>query len=1230
MNLNDIFTEKLNYIIKNNKTDNGLVYNIKNLNKEIEDSLVVNNTIDIYLSKLNLDTIEYIKYNNNSMNKVVLINQWYNTKNKQRQKENIVCLINNILNPLIENVILLNEEFYDFNKFVELKDIPTKFKIKIRQKIINKRLTFYDAFDYANNYLKDNIVIISNLDIFFNNSLDLIKKIDFKNLFLSLSRYDLESDYNFNGSNNICKFVHNGPLGNPCIDSNDSWIFKSPIKIDELSKEIYLGSNGCDSIINYIMYNNNYKVINAVDSINIIHYHLEVERDKFTNNDIRFNSLNVNNEIKFNPENYKHKYLLQKKIIITRDLNNVCTICNKYSYLDLKILLYSISIFEGDLKIYILTDYYVNNKIKIDFPNLNIITIVGLDKYNDNNIYNRNNIDKWKEFTLEKSTIIDYALKYNENTLFIDTDNILLNKLDFNIPYDYDLGLSLHNIHKFQTDKYGIFNAGFIYFSNKEILDKWKKYTINSRFYEQASLEDLDNDKEIKNFYFNITYNYGWWTFFQSKLLDKDKLQNNMNVDYSIILNNFTIDKYDGSILYDYKNLKTIHVHMGIDYNDYQNNKFKEIILNLLNTSNKSEYKLLLNYINNIKNNQELYKIFIPKQPCKNSFYNHNNDTFRELCNLWYENNLCEIILTDSEHVWFNNVNDILLYDRPTLDWLKNVNYNYILLGNPNDKINNSLPWIFWSRSPRKLEEKRKKINSYNDRHINSIFIGKIENSVQDKYRNNNIFKDYIEFFEMMNINEKYKYTQDEYLNLLSHSKYGLCLRGYGPKCNREIELIGLGTVPLITKEVDLTYYNDLIEGKHYYLINKPEDIDYYIYNTSERKWNEMSNNCIEWYENNCSIFGSFKTTLEVINSIKLDSLNIKNYFEYNNIIINTGKQKKIEYVNPVSLSNNLNNLFKNHNKIHTPINFDNINTFKRLQDMYLVSLKNVLILEEGLIYNDKKKYLYTLNNIFKFNNNNNNNKQIISFNNDTIVFNLVQIWTFGYYHFVIEILPRLIYCIDFINNNSLLFHNKKILFLIYYNKTFIHNFLLMIINNCSHNIEIIPYNNNYIYNIPNCMFNTPTVCGNPTYESIKLVEDKFGLSNINNKNIIIYRKDNIDRSISNFNLVIEILNKHVNDLIIFDSDNFSTIDTINLFKNANIVISPHGAGLSNLIFSNNNTTVFEFIPEDNPNLCYYHLCRLKNISHYIIPIENYSGNGQFRVNIDNLLSNIIKLLNNC
>jgi hypothetical protein len=1209
MDISKIFSTKLNDITKKYNSNNGLLYNINNLTNEINDSLEVKNTITQCIVKLNYNKFEYIPYSINTT-QIILISQWYNTENKQRQKENTICLINNILNPLIDIIILLNEEFYDFKNI--LKGLDPKLKSKVRQKIINKRLTFYDVFDYVNKNLKNNIIILSNLDIFFDNTIQILKNIDFNNLFFSVSRFDLVNDYEFDKDNTIIKFNHDGPLGNPCIDSNDAWIFKSPIKIDNITKEIFLGSNGCDTIINEILSNLNYNVVNPIDSIKIIHYHLNQERDNFTTNDIRYNSLKINENLKYNPANYQHKYLLPKKILLTTKLYSICTICNKNAYADLKILLYSITLFEPNIQIYILTDYYVNNKLYIDFPNLNIISLPKLDKYKHifNNTQQKNK-QEWNEFMLEKLNIIHYTLENEHNTLFLDSDQVLLNKLNLNIPYDYDLGLSPHNINKKQTDLYGYFNGGFIYISNIDILDKWRDYTLSSRYYEQASLEDLNNDNNIKTFYFNITYNYGWWTFFQSDL-------NNQ-----IVKNNFTIDKYNNDILYDYKPLRTIHSHVGVVSNDYQNQQFNIFIINLLKTSSKTEYKLLLNFIENNQLNHNKYNIYIPKQPRQNSFYNHKNDTFRELCYLWKENNLCNLIENDNEHIWFNNINDILLYDRPTLDWLQDTKYNHILLGNPNDKINNSKEWIFWPRSPRELEKIRYNIIPYKNRHINSIFIGKIENSVQQNFRNNSIYKNYIEFFQMMNPNEKYKYSQQEYLNLLVHSKFGLCLRGYGPKCNREIELLALGTIPLITSDVDLTYYNDLIEGKHYFLITKPQDIDYHIYNTTEAKWNQMSQECIKWYENNCSITGSFKTTLEIINNINNNTLN-KEFFDNNNIILHYGLQKKIQYSNPISITNNLKKLFINHNKNHTPLPFNDKNNFTRLQYIYLVYLKNIYLLKDGLMLKQNKNHIYTLNNIFKLEN---TSSQISLFPNNTIVFNLVQQWAFGYYHFLIEILPRIIFCINYINNNHILFKNKNIIFILYYNKSFIHNFLTLLANHCIKDIEIIQYNPNIIYNIPNCLFYTPTVCGNPTIESIELIENSFNLSENNYYNIIIYRKNNLDRSISNFTQCINLLEEKFGKFVIFDSDNFSTIQTINLFQNANIIIAPHGAGLANIIFSNNSTKVIEFIPEDNPNLCYYHLCRLKNIKHFIIPVENYLGNGSFRINYDLLYTTLTKII---
>src|SRR3990170_6853971 len=200
--------------------------------------------------------------------------------------------------------------------------------------------------------------------------------------------------------------------------------------------------------------------------------------------------------------------------------------------------------------------------------------------------------------------------------------------------------------------------------------------------------------------------------------------------------------------------------------------------------------------------------IYLPKQPYPNPLYRHTNDTFRELIKLWAEAGLCQIVETDNPHIWWNEIGDVLLYDRPTLEQLqRGLKFRLVLLGNPSKpiRVNDKFAyWIFWARRPRILEEFRLTHHylDYSCRQYNTIFIGKIENQIQARYRSLDWAK-HIDLFEMAKPNQPYKYDQITYLKLLATSRFGLCLRGYGPKCNREIELLALGTVLLVTPEVD-------------------------------------------------------------------------------------------------------------------------------------------------------------------------------------------------------------------------------------------------------------------------------------------------------------------------------------------------------------------------------------------------------------------------------------------
>jgi hypothetical protein len=249
----------------------------------------------------------------------------------------------------------------------------------------------------------------------------------------------------------------------------------------------------------------------------------------------------------------------------------------------------------------------------------------------------------------------------------------------------------------------------------------------------------------------------------------------------------------------------------------------------------------------------------------KPKYDQHNGDTFRELVDLWVENGFCEVEYQNVKNVWLNDYGDVLLYDRPTLEWYGGQNYNFALFGNTVPNLPKSSPWIFWGRRPRLMEKIKEERLSWGDRNIESIFLGKVENNVQLGKRTEVDWSKNIELFSMP-IRGEYKYNQKEYLKLLTKSKFGLCLSGYGPKCNREIELLCMGVVPIITPLVDLTFYNPLEENKHYITASNPEEVKEKINNITKENWEEMSNNGIKWYEENCSIEGSFNITNKILN----------------------------------------------------------------------------------------------------------------------------------------------------------------------------------------------------------------------------------------------------------------------------------------------------------------------------------------------------------------------------
>ena len=125
------------------------------------------------------------------------------------------------------------------------------------------------------------------------------------------------------------------------------------------------------------------------------------------------------------------------------------------------------------------------------------------------------------DFTMEKVKLMKWVLETEKDALFCDADICFLGPLP-DIPVGKTVGLSPHMIRQRDEDKYGKYNAGFMWFSGKEQIELWERACDSSRFFEQAALEDVAKGMGEQLYEFPVVCNYGWWRMLQGvKTLDE-------------------------------------------------------------------------------------------------------------------------------------------------------------------------------------------------------------------------------------------------------------------------------------------------------------------------------------------------------------------------------------------------------------------------------------------------------------------------------------------------------------------------------------------------------------------------------------------------------------------------------------------------------------------------------------------------------------------------------------
>jgi hypothetical protein len=186
---------------------------------------------------------------------MILLVGFYIDASVARTEEFIECLRRNTSNEHIESITVFLEDS------VSLADAQAHFPALSHPKVQliahNQRLTYAQLFEHANRHFPGAGVIISNADIFFDETLALLEEVPLAGRMLCLSRWDQATD----GA-----FRH---FDSP--DSQDAWVFEPPVP--PIAADFCLGKPGCDNRLAYEVERAGLLVFNPSRSVRARHLH---------------------------------------------------------------------------------------------------------------------------------------------------------------------------------------------------------------------------------------------------------------------------------------------------------------------------------------------------------------------------------------------------------------------------------------------------------------------------------------------------------------------------------------------------------------------------------------------------------------------------------------------------------------------------------------------------------------------------------------------------------------------------------------------------------------------------------------------------------------------------------------------------------------------------------------------------------------------------------------------
>lgn len=225
----------------------------------------------------------------NKSDKIILMFDYYEIENKERRTEITTAIQNNINNDLFDELIMFVECSEE-----ESKKLTSCFELTDKVKVIpnSKRTTYRSAIEYAKKINdEDAIFLLTNNDCYFDETVELLKKIDFDNgkRVLSMTRKDLletgeivntinpyaDNPWLDGISGEFTKKIdyENAFLMGP--ESSDAWAFKSNLAKTNANIDIELGRYHCEQQFLGRIYEDGYDVRNVgfCGHIKCIHIH---------------------------------------------------------------------------------------------------------------------------------------------------------------------------------------------------------------------------------------------------------------------------------------------------------------------------------------------------------------------------------------------------------------------------------------------------------------------------------------------------------------------------------------------------------------------------------------------------------------------------------------------------------------------------------------------------------------------------------------------------------------------------------------------------------------------------------------------------------------------------------------------------------------------------------------------------------------------------------------------